>query len=254
MFRCENRKLTSIKSTLFQFLILLTIFVPAIIDAQVPNFGTATGFALFSSAGAVTNTSASTIAGNIGTNSGAISGFESSAVTGNYHTQDDTTVKAAADLLSAYNQLFNTPTTITGHAAAFGTETIIAGVYEIGGAGSVDGNLTLNAENNPNAVFIFKFGGAFTIGASSTIILSNGALAGNVYWISEGAISMAANIIMKGITIAHDAANSLGANSNIEGRMYSTNGAVNVNTDIITNPTSGGFLPVPIQLLSFTGV
>lgn len=112
----------------------------------------------------------------------------------------------------------------------------------------------MDAENNANAVFIFKFAGAFTVGAGSTILLSNGALAGNVFWIVEGAISMAANIIMKGTLIAHDAANSLGTSSDLEGRMYSTKGAVNVNTDVITKPTSGGYIPVPIQLLSFTGI
>lgn len=231
------------------------LLFPIITIAQAPDFGTATGFALYTSDGAVTNTSVSSIAGNIGTNAGAITGFDgSTTVNGNFYTQDDTTAKAAIDLLTAYYQLFNTPTTIPGHAALFGTEVITAGVYGIGGAGSVNGNLTLDAENNANAVFIFKFAGAFTVGAGSTILLSNGALAGNVFWIVEGAISMAANIIMKGTLIAHDAANSLGTSSDLEGRMYSTKGAVNVNTDVITKPTSGGYIPVPIQLLSFTGI
>jgi len=43
--------------------------------AQTPNLGTAAGFALFSSVGAVGNTGVSQITGNIGTNSGAITGF-----------------------------------------------------------------------------------------------------------------------------------------------------------------------------------
>ena len=243
------------KAFLITFFYLITIFVPKINFAQAPNFGAATGFALFTSEGNVTNTAASNIAGNIGTNSGAITGFETppSTVNGILYPVGDTTAQAAIDLVVAYNQLFNTPTTVPGHAAVFGTETITAGVYGIGGAGSVNGNLTLNAENNPNAVFIFKFAGAFTVGAGSNVILANGALAGNIFWIVEGAISMAANITMKGTLIAHDAANSLGNTSDLEGRMYSTKGAVNVNTDVITKPTSGGFVPVPIQLLSFTG-
>ena len=244
------------KAILIGVLTLLVEFIPAISKAQAPNFGAATGFALFTSEGNVTNTAASNIAGNIGTNSGAITGFEipPSSVNGIIYPVGDTTAQAAIDLVAAYNQLFNTPTTVPGHAAAFGTETITAGVYEIGGAGSVNGNLTLNAENNLNAVFIFKFAGAFTVGAGSNVLLSNGALAGNIFWIVEGAISMAANISMKGTLIAHDAANSLGNTSDLEGRMYSTKGAVNVNTDVVTKPTSGGFVPVPIQLLSFTGI
>ena len=238
-----------------KFFIFITGFVPAIIFAQAPNFRTANGFALFTSQGAVTNTSVSTIAGNVGTNLGAISGFEPpSIVNGNFYIVDDTTMQAALDLLTAYGELINAPATIIDHPAAFGAETITSGVYQIGGAGSVDGTLTLNAEGNANAVFIFKFGGAFTVGAGSEVILANGALAGNVYWVAEGAISMAANIIMKGNTIAHNAAISLGANSKLEGRMYSTNGAVSINNNVITKLSGGGYVPVSIQLLSFTGV
>lgn len=232
----------------------LVLIHPEIISGQAPNLGTATGFALFTSVGAVTNTSVTTITGNIGTNSGAITGFGSpTTVNGNFYVQDDTSSQAAVDLLTAYNQLFNTVTTIPGHAAAFGTETLNPGVYGIGAAGSVTGNLTLDAQGNANAVFIFKFTGALTVAAGTNIILANGALAGNIFWIAEGAISMAANIIMKGTLIAHDAANSIGTSSDLEGRMFSTAGAVSINTNTITKPSSGGFTPLPIHLLSFTG-
>lgn len=223
--------------------------------AQAPNFGTATGFALFTSNGAVTNVSNSTISGNIGTDTGLISGFGApSTVSGNFYNQDDTSAQAARDLLTAYNQLFNTPTTIFGHTPAFGTETVTAGVYGIAAAGSVGGMLVLDAQGDTNAVFIFKFGGAFSVGAASTIVLANGTLAGNVYWIAEGAISMGASVIMKGTLIAHNGANSLGASSNLEGRIFSTTGAINTDTDVITKPTSGGYVPLPIELLFFKGI
>lgn len=235
--------------------IFLGLIYPKISNGQAPNLGTATGFALFTSVGAVTNTSVTTITGNIGTNAGALTGFGSpTTVNGILYVQDDTTAQATLDLQTAYNQLFNTTTTIPGHAPAFGTETITAGVYGIGGAGSVTGNLTLDAQGDANAVFIFKFTGALTVAAGSNLILANGALAGNVFWIAEGAISMAANITMKGTLIAHDAANSIGTSSNLEGRMFSTAGAINVNTNTVTKPTSGGYIPLPIHLLSFTGV
>lgn len=222
--------------------------------AQAPNFGAATGFALFTSNGAVTNSTTTTLTGNVGTNLGSISGFDPpTVVNGIFYTQDDTTALAALDLATAYNQLLNTPTTMA-HAAAFGTETVLAGVYSIGGAGSVGGNLTLDAAGDANAVFIFKFNGAFTAGAASNIILANGALAGNVFWVAEGAISIAANVSMKGTLIAHDGANSLGTSSSLEGRLLSTAGAIDVSFNTIAKPTSGGYVPVPITLLSFTGL
>ena len=241
-----------------RILIVTVFFISSICPknsiGQAPNLGSATGFALFTSVGAVTNTAITTITGNVGSNTGAVTGFDApSTVNGNFYIQDDTTSQAALDLLSAYSQLFNTPTTISDHAPAFSTETITAGVYSVAGAGSVGGNLTLDADGSANAVFILKFSGALTVGAGSNIILANGALAGNVFWVVEGAISIAANTTMKGTFIAHEGANSLGAASNLEGRMLSTGGAVNVNADIITIPLSGGYTPMPVKLISFTG-
>lgn len=220
------------KVLIYKCIIIVYLFYPGTSFGQAPNLGSATGFILFTSNGQVTNVSLSTITGNIGTNLGSISGFgPPSTVNGNVYTQDGTTAQVAIDLQSAYNQLFNTPTTMPAHAPAFGTETIAAGVYGMPAAGSLGGNLTLDAAGNANAVFIFKFGGAFTVGAGSTIILQNGALAGNVFWVVEGAISIAANTIMKGTLIANNGANSLAVSSNLEGRMYSTAGAINTNTD-----------------------
>lgn len=85
------------------------------------------------------------------------------------------------------------------HPAAFGAgETIRPGVYSLAGACSVGSSLTLDRGVNPDAVFIIKYLGAMTIGATSRIILINGTRAINVYWIAEGAISVGAGSILKG--------------------------------------------------------
>lgn len=237
------------------FLIFSSIFYATKTVGQAPNLGAATNFVLFTTTGDVTNTAVTNITGDIGTNTGAITGFGApSIVNGMLHTQDGATAQAATDLQTAYQQLFNTTTTVAGHAPAFGNETVTDGVYGITGAGSVGGNLTLDAGGNPNAVFIFKFGGAITMGAGAAIILANGALAGNVFWVAEGAISIAANVIVKGTLIAHQGANSLGSGSSLEGRLLSTAGAISINFDSIVKPTSGGYVAVPIELLLFTGV
>lgn len=242
------------KIIFLSFLRFVLIISSSTSFGQAPNLGTATDFALFTSNGAVTNTTTTTITGNIGTNLGAISGFDPpSIVNGIIYTQDAVTLKVATDLQNAYDQLLSTPTTIFGHAPAFGSETILAGVYSIGGAGSLDGDITLDAAGDAAAVFIIKFNGAFTVGAASRVLLQNGALAGNVFWLAEGAISMAADVTMAGTLIAHDGANSLGTGSSLNGRMLSTTGAISVYFNTIAKPTSGGYIPVPITLLSFNG-
>jgi hypothetical protein len=203
-----------------------------------PNLGIAANFVLFTITGAVSNTGVSMIKGNIGTNAGAISNFDTANVTGSVYNADSITVECSIDLLAAYNQLNNTVPTSTSHTPAFGSgETLFAGVYSIAAAGSVAGELTLDAQGDPNAVFIFKIGGAFTTGASTTINLINGASACNVFWKAEGAISMAASTIMKGTLIANNGAISMGANGSLEGRMFSTTGAAYVYAVSASIPT-----------------
>lgn len=202
---------------------------PGLNLAQAPNLGSAANFVLFTADGALGNTANSHINGSIGTNVGAITGFDPTTIMGSIESANTLTAQVSMDVQAAYLQLFNTPATVTDHAAVFGGgETLLPGVYSIGGAGSIGTNLILNAQGNPNAVFIFKFGGAFTTGAGATVTLINGASANNVFWIAEGAIAMAAGTNMQGTLIAHNGAISMGAIGTLVGRMFSTMGAATI--------------------------
>ena len=245
------------KTQLKQFILssVTLLSFPIVNFSQAPNLNTAANYVLFTTAGAVGNTGISQITGNIGANAGDITGFEPPTIlTGNIDFGNVVTAQCSADLQAAYDELYNMIPTSTSHTPAFGSgETLFAGVYEIAAAGSVAGDLTLDAQENPNAVFIFKFGGAFTTGASTTIHLINGAKACNVFWGAEGAISMAAITDMKGTLIANNGAISMGAGGILEGRMFSTTGAASVYEVSITYP-SCTLSVLPIELLSFTGL
>ncbi|MFT5266351.1 MAG: hypothetical protein ACI8YQ_005115, partial [Polaribacter sp.] len=185
-------------------------------------------FTLFSGVGAVSNTGISGVIGDIGTNAGALSIWGTSIVIGDFHNANATTAQAKTELTQLHANLLAEPATNTTHTPTFGSgETLSPGVYSIAAAGSVAGELTLNGDEDD--IFIFKFGGAFTTGAASKIILTGGVQSCNVFWIANGAISMGAFTFMKGTTIANGA-NSMGANGFIEGRMYATVGAVNFYT------------------------
>lgn len=226
-------------STLIGMVILLCSYQKNF--AQVPYLGTAANFILFTIDGAVTNTAASHFTGDIGTNNGTISGFGTAMFTGNMHIANAVTAQCSTDLLNAYNQLNNTPFTNTNHTPVFGGgENLFGGVYRINGAASVAGVLTLDAQGDSNTVFIFNIGGALTTGASTSVILANGALASRVFWIAEGAISMAAQTSMKGTLISHNAAVSMGDGCTLQGRLFSTAGAVSVYNDSVS------VLPFPI--------
>jgi hypothetical protein len=239
------------KSLLF-ILTAIAWSLPDLCFAQAPSLGAASNFVLFTTAGAVGSTGISNITGNVGTNNGAITGFGAPTImTGVIDSGNALTVQASTDLAVAYNQLYNTVPTSTTHTPAFGGgETLFAGVYAIAAAGSIAGTLNLDAQGNPNAVFIFKFGGAFTTGATSTINLLNGAMACNVFWGAEGAIAMAAGTLISGTLISNNGAVSMGAGGVLNGRMLSTTGAVSVYG--VTIPLSDCLIILPIDLLSFT--
>lgn len=136
------------------------------------------------------------------------------------------TTQGVIDLTAVYDALMAIPATAT-HAAVFGNgEVLLPGVYNVAAASSLAGILTLDGNNDTTSIFIIRTGGAFNTGAASTVVLTNGARARNVFWISEGALALGAGTIMKGTLITHNAAISAAAGSNLEGRMFSTTGAI----------------------------
>jgi hypothetical protein len=148
-----------------------------------------------------------------------------------------TTSTALTDLETAYQVLLHTTNTAL-HANAFGSgETLAAGVYQTSGAGSLAGSLTLNG--TANDLFIFKINGAFSTSVGSTITLTGGAQASNVFWvaISAGAISIATTNQMKGSFIARDGAALIANGSTLEGRLLSNVGAVSTDANVISIPT-----------------
>ena len=200
--------------------------LPGRFKAQAPVLGTSANFALFSSNGAVTNTGMSIITGDVGTNNGSATNFGN--VNGVMHDSDGTTAVAAADLIIAYNQL-NAATPNYFPAALLGNgQTLTAGTYSIGQTTSLNNTLTLDGGGNPNSVFIFQIGGAFSSGANAQVILTNGATACNVFWKIEGLVDLATNTKMKGTIVANNAAIILNTGVSLEGRALSTTGAVTV--------------------------
>jgi hypothetical protein len=214
------------------------LLVPALIFAQAPNLGTTANFALFSGNGAVTNSGITHITGNVGTNNGSSTGFGN--VNGGMHDQDLVTAQASADLLIAYNQLNSaTPTFFLAPLLGNG-DTLTAGVYAVSGATVMNLNLFLNAQGNPNAVFIFQIAGPLSANANTKVKLINNAKACNVFWKVEGLVSISAATTMKGTIIANNAAISLNVNDSLEGRALSTAGAVSVDGVLVYTPIGCG--------------
>ncbi len=242
---------TCIPKITIQLLLIISIafFVisPTKTYAQaVPDLLSLTDFTLFTGVGALANTGgpgSTPITGDIGTNVGAISNYLD--VSGTQENANARTAQGAIDVQTLYDEINNMTATAAVHIPVYGSlagETLFAGVYGNGGAGSISGILILDAQGDPNALFVFQFpGGAFSTGPSSEVQLVNGAQASNVFFTSAGAISFAAGTIMKGTTVSVGAG-SMAATATLEGRMLSTNGAIatDQNTIVGVGASTGG--------------
>ncbi len=146
-------------------------------------------------------------------------------------------------LNAIYDQIMNIPVTNSSHTITFGSgETLYAGVYSTAAALSIAGVLTLDGGGDSNAVFIFRSSAAIDTGAGTSIVLTNGASASNIFWIAEGAIGLGAGTIMKGTLISHGGAVAMGAGGLLEGRLFSTFGAIAFGPGTATLPSKCNFI------------
>ncbi len=224
-----------------KFLLLATYVAVMFVGkshGQAPVLGTSSGFALFSTNGAVSNTGLSQLTGNVGTNNGSSTNFGN--VDGVMHDGDGATAQAAADLTVAYNQLSASVPNYFPDALLGNGQILTAGTYAIGQSATLNNTLTLNGQGNANAVFIFQVQGSFSSAAGAQVVLTNGALACNVFWKIEGLVDLAANTVMKGTIIANNAAIIFNSGVVLEGRALSTTGAVTVSGVTVRTPLGCG--------------
>lgn len=132
------------------------------VSAQTVSLGTAANFGVLA-ASAVTSTGPTVIFGDLGispNNASSVTGFTFSTppgagqVIGTTHFADAVALTAKNDALAAYNTLAGRAcnTTISGD---LGGRTLTPGVYCSASAMGLTGTLTLDAQGNRNAEFIF---------------------------------------------------------------------------------------------------
>ena len=176
---------------------------------------------------------------------------------GQYNNRITTTIQmntevCNADLPDIYAQLINVPVTNAAHAFTFGSalgETLTPGKYEVGSAITVELNLILDGGGNQNAVFIFHADGDIPLSSFTTITLTGGAKAENVFWVAEGAVNVGEGSTMKGTLFSNNYAVAVGALCVLEGRMLSTSGAIAFGPGVVSLPTN---LPYSIDLKSLS--
>ena len=212
--------------------------------AQAPPLGAASSFGLFTSAGTLTNTGAGTrIVGDIGTDLGTINGFPSGTYTGAAEIRNAASALAQKGVADAYTFM----TDIVGgtaHGTGLGSETLAPGIYRLGGASTLTGELVLDGQGNPEAVFIIKVAGTFSAVASSSVRLTGAALWRNVFWQVTGTVGLGTNAVFKGTVVANGAISFM-ANAALQGRALTQSGDITVDNSNVV-------VPLPVELTRFT--
>gem|GEM_PF-3331994 len=206
--------------------------------------GTTWCFALFTGNGLLSCAGASTITGDIGTQLGGVTGFTRPGFTGPGMLVDPSqcfipgtpeAVLAAAKVVTAYDDLFDTSVGVTVSGTTLGVNpTLTPNIYTLGGALNIDGVLTLDGQGDPNALFIFKINGALTVLEYTKIVLINKAAIYNVYWQVYGAVVLARHSEFSGTIVAKDAI-SLETGASLMGRAISKEGAIALTTNVVTS-------------------
>jgi gliding motility-associated-like protein len=213
-------------------------------NTQVVSLGSSASYALYSTGGAVSNGGTvfkTRITGDVGSASDpTLPGFGN--IDGKLTTVSNLTTNTLInlDVLAVYANL-NTAVSTFFPAPLLGNgQVLLPGVYSITAPSVLNLNLILDAQNNPNAQFIIKIGGAFSTNANAKVKLINGAQACNVFWKVEGAVSLATGTFMKGTIIANNAAITMSPNDTLEGRAFAIQGAITVSELFAYLPTGCG--------------
>jgi Ice-binding-like len=218
---------------------------PALAETAPVGLGTAGSFAVLAGT-TVTNTGPSSISGDLGVSPGtAVTGFPPGTVSnGTIHSADGVAAGAQSDLTTAYNDAAGRSPTANVPAFIGAGQTLTPGVYKASSSLDVGGSLTLDGGGDPNAVFIFQAPSTLVTDSASSVILTDGAQACNVFWQVGSSATLGTNSAFTGSILALTSI-SVDTGDTIAGRALARNGAVTLDDDTITSPACATAPPTP---------
>jgi type VI secretion system secreted protein VgrG len=215
-----------------------------------PSLGSAGSFVVVG-ASTVTNTGTSILHGALGLSPGdasSITGFPPGIVFGETHAADAVALTAQNSITAAWNNLTGQACTQNLTGQDLGGLTLTSGVYCFDTSAQLTGTLTLNAQGNPNAVFIFKTGSSVTTASGSSVVMINGGSPCNVFWQVGSSATLGTTTSFAGNILAL-ASISMNSGASIDGRALARTAAVTLITnDIDASMCGAPVTPEPIPV------
>jgi len=225
---------------------------PVMPTNQAPvDLGSAGSFVILSKSG-ITDVPTSAITGNIGTSpitGAAMTGLDCAEVTGTIYTVDAAgpacRVENAVLLAAAVSDMETAYTDAAGRVSPDATElgagnidgmTLIPGLYKWGTPVLIPTRVTLDAQGDTNAVFIFQIAQGLTVGNGAVVTLSGGAQARNIFWQVAGQTTLGTTADFKGIVLCATAI-VLNTGASMDGRALAQT-AVTLQMNAVTEPTN----------------
>ncbi|MDQ2911626.1 MAG: ice-binding family protein [Chloroflexota bacterium] len=218
------------------------------------NLGTAANFSVLAGT-AVTNFGATTTDRDVGVWSGSsVGGFTgppNGTAGGAIHRADTTAQNAQSDLGGAYTVAANAP--VTASHTELGGLTLVGGVYDSGGATlHLAGVLTLDGQNDPSSVWIFKASSDLITATGSYVNYINGASPCNIFWQVTSSATLGTGSTFVGTIMALTSV-TLGDSITVKGRALARNGNVTLlNDHFLTSNCASAPLLIPPTRPPFT--
>lgn len=186
----------------------------------------------------VTSTGPTSVTGDLGVSPGtAVDGFPPGIIVGAKHAGDPTSAQAIADLTTAYNEAAGRTLCPVSVAGNIGGQTLAPGLYKSTSSLAVSsGDLTLDAQGDGDAVFIFQMASTLTTTAGRQVMLIGGAKSTNVYWQVGTSATLGSTSAFQG-TIMADQAITFSTGATLNGRALARIAAVTLDSNTIVKPS-----------------
>lgn len=205
--------------------------------SQAPiNLASAAAFVVLAGS-TVTNTGPTSVTGDLGVSPGtAVTGFGPGMVVGTQHVNNPIAAQAQADLTVAYNDAAGRTLCPVSVAGNIGGQTLPPGLYKSTSSLAISsGDLTLDAQGDGDAVWIFQSASTLTTTAGRQVILAGGAKSANIFWQVGSSATLGTTSSFQG-TIMADQAITLNTGATLNGRALTRVAAIALDSNTIVKP------------------